>query len=765
MLSTISSSWTIALIVITFVFSAALLILDIWKIKASAESIVTANTLRGFNLVSIPSETFHPRLRNINAGITICTLLGLLGTFIGMSQGLSEINATDDKLIEGAKNLIGNMSFAFSTSLWGISASAALTIIQSLTHAKVKKRFKRLYEQIHSDPAELDRLVTPIELLARIERAQSPEAAREMSKVVHDMSLSVSLLTDAARGFNLDALGGQIAHSLEQSVMNHMKPPLENLAREVRDLRQSHENQREEMLRSVIDELNTRVFTPITGQISELATLLTRSDATTQSLVTAVKLTSDDLTRVSESIHQSLENMRSTQQETYTQLQRFVNFLHETLTNSNKILAKQHLAFQESSKQSAEMLTQVREDTRHMFEVVTQDLARSAASILLQAKTEVEEGLRAVPEMLAAVRVETQQQLTSFRDEYQRRLQTFMDEQRVALEQQRSAFEESSQRSAELLTQVREDSRVMLEEVTQRVVKSAVEILARARVEVEESLHAVPEMLTEVRVETQAQLSSFREAYQARLEEFMRQQNAALEAQRLASEETARGSAELLTQARAEVEQGLRAVPEMLSAIRVETQGHLTTFREEYQRHLTAFMEQQSAILNDVLGEQREALAGIVRDLQVVFEDEYTRRRALGEETSGHIQRVADTERLLSELSQALGAQAAVILPKIAEASQQVAEQMRSAYMQYQQLERVFSSSTAAFSSASVSFGEQVQRIVAGVQERQDQLFETQDRDLAVIFNHLVQVTEVLSLATREIQTAQQVLRYDQQEG
>ncbi|MBM4290712.1 MAG: hypothetical protein FJ138_04150, partial [Deltaproteobacteria bacterium] len=402
-----------------FVLSLIMSLRDLRYKNITPDEVINKSKLREFDLVALSGDLTYPRLTNINAGITICTLLGLLGTFIGMSKGLADINTSDEKLLEGAKNLIGNMSYAFETSLWGVSASALLTVVQSAVHYSVKNHFQKIYAAIHKDPKQTQRLITPIEMLARIERAQSPEVAREMSAVVLQMSASVDLLADAARGFNLDRLGAEIGRSLEQSVINHMSPPLERLASEVRDLRQSHENQREEMLRSVIDELNTRVFLPITGQIRDLATQLARSDETTQTLVSAVKITSDDLTRLSASIHDSLESMRETQQATYAELQKYANFLSDTLTKSNEILAKQHRAFEISAQRSAEMLEKVREDTHKMFEGFTHTLAREAAEILRQARIEVEQSLHVVPAMLTSVREETTMQLTQFRETYQ----------------------------------------------------------------------------------------------------------------------------------------------------------------------------------------------------------------------------------------------------------------------------------------------------------------------------------------------------------
>ncbi len=54
----------------------------------------------------------------------LLTSLGILGTFMGLSRGLSSLNFADSaQLVEGIPNLLEGMRFAFGTSVAGISCS------------------------------------------------------------------------------------------------------------------------------------------------------------------------------------------------------------------------------------------------------------------------------------------------------------------------------------------------------------------------------------------------------------------------------------------------------------------------------------------------------------------------------------------------------------------------------------------------------------------------------------------------------------------
>ena len=65
-------------------------------------------------------------IRYYNTIPSILTGLGILGTFLGLMMGLSQLDlgsSDPDKLREGITGLLGGATIAFSTSVWGIFSS------------------------------------------------------------------------------------------------------------------------------------------------------------------------------------------------------------------------------------------------------------------------------------------------------------------------------------------------------------------------------------------------------------------------------------------------------------------------------------------------------------------------------------------------------------------------------------------------------------------------------------------------------------------
>ena len=64
----------------------------------------------------------------------LLTSLGILGTFMGLSRGLSGLNfANANELVSGIPNLLSGMRFAFGTSVAGISCSLAFNMLNRVS--------------------------------------------------------------------------------------------------------------------------------------------------------------------------------------------------------------------------------------------------------------------------------------------------------------------------------------------------------------------------------------------------------------------------------------------------------------------------------------------------------------------------------------------------------------------------------------------------------------------------------------------------------
>lgn len=105
------------------------------------------------------SDFFNPKsllyeganLSLVSAGPNILTGLGVLGTFTGLTMGISDFDTdTADTIKASIQMLLSGMGSAFATSIWGMMLSLVLTYIE-------KSRLNRLSLSVHALNSLLDK--------------------------------------------------------------------------------------------------------------------------------------------------------------------------------------------------------------------------------------------------------------------------------------------------------------------------------------------------------------------------------------------------------------------------------------------------------------------------------------------------------------------------------------------------------------------------------------------------------------------------------
>ncbi|WP_292842829.1 MotA/TolQ/ExbB proton channel family protein [Nostoc sp. NMS8] len=107
---------------------------------------------RNFILIKYPSVLAHPIPRSsLRFVTTLCTAIGLLGTFYGIQQGLQGINlSTEDtkELITASKELLVGMKTAFSTSMMGLGSGSLFTLVLFACDSLRQKRRDSLRQKL-----------------------------------------------------------------------------------------------------------------------------------------------------------------------------------------------------------------------------------------------------------------------------------------------------------------------------------------------------------------------------------------------------------------------------------------------------------------------------------------------------------------------------------------------------------------------------------------------------------------------------------------
>ena len=297
---------------------------------------------------------------------TLCTSIGVLGTFYGIQQGLQGLNldiANSQQLMASSIELLKSMKTAFSTSLMGLGCGSLFTLVLFVTDLLRRQRRNGLRDKLDKlaifETAENDNqnLIQEIQQLRQsLTNQQSPSAeaiGEAVGKSIANKFTQLNQLTSEAIG---------------KAVGQQMHSRLRHISEEIKLIRELQENQGQRVLEQLIQDLRVEVIEPVADRLDESAEL-------TRQASQAVTNLHNELGGISQSLASSIETIQNFQQETLVELQNFANNLGQTLnqfqTDTTGVLERtgeeinraveqsivgmtaQREAFQESANQAA----------------------------------------------------------------------------------------------------------------------------------------------------------------------------------------------------------------------------------------------------------------------------------------------------------------------------------------------------------------------------------------------------------------------------
>lgn len=130
-------------------------------------------------------HAFAPRLvgnRLLHVAPTALTMLGLLGTFIGLTVGLRglDLSASAEELRGGIQTLVHGASLGFTASLWGVLMSLVVNVFERYQERRVVKKAQAVQARIDN----LFKMRSPEQSLSDI--ASSSHESKEALQVLHE---------------------------------------------------------------------------------------------------------------------------------------------------------------------------------------------------------------------------------------------------------------------------------------------------------------------------------------------------------------------------------------------------------------------------------------------------------------------------------------------------------------------------------------------------------------------------------------------------
>jgi hypothetical protein len=437
-----------------------------------------------FVLTKYPSILARPIPRSsLRFVTTLCTAIGVLGTFYGIQEGLQGIDLSSknsQQLMASSQNLLMGMKTAFSTSLMGLGSGSLFTLILFASETLRQQRRDSLRQKLKA-----------IAILETADNANQ-KAAESLSIVANKLtglnqlsaeSIGEAVGTAISRQFaGLNQLSSQaIGEALGQQMQLVIIPELQKMYQEQQKLREIQENQGQRVLEKLIQDLRIEVIEPIAVRLDESAELTKQASEAVQTL-------HRELGGISQSLVNSILTIQNFQKETLVELQGFADNLGQTLTQfqtdtkgvlqqtADEInravdqsivgMTSQRSAFEASAEQAAATFRGIREELQTalheraeveqqmlqgtrtgIIQILTQantafqqqsntleTVGNQASGLMNDARNNLLATLENIDSTLTATRQTVQDDLTKFREEYQANLQAFFQQQNDLLE-------------------------------------------------------------------------------------------------------------------------------------------------------------------------------------------------------------------------------------------------------------------------------------------------------------------------------------------
>lgn len=267
----------------------------------------------------------------------LLTSLGILGTFMGLSRGLSSLNFADSaQLVEGIPTLLEGMRFAFGTSVAGISCSIVFNMLNRISQG--------------SSYRAIDDFVTSFTQLA-----MSRPLDNDVQMIIQNQDRNFML-----QGIN-DTLVDRLAENVGRSITRAMTPVSDSMDRFIIGATRNQIDGVNRIVARFLDEMDRSMG----NQFSAMSAAM---DAVTQNQIQAARQTGETVS----SARGIVENARSLQEMTNHILDKFDTYM----SGINQV--REH--DENYEKRTADLLSRMEQENKDLS-VLISDLAGKISAL------------------------------------------------------------------------------------------------------------------------------------------------------------------------------------------------------------------------------------------------------------------------------------------------------------------------------------------------------------------------------------------------
>jgi len=420
----------------------------------------------------------------------LLTSIGVTGTFLGISLGLSDFNTANvgensAMLLHSAASLLDGMKTAFYTSLAGLFLSSVIMIVLKNSAKKIKTAQNSLSNMLAKYLIEITAVTYLKNIPQQADQTELLTAQVKSAEAMENLSSKFGAFIGDMKGMseslNGDSIADKISLAVSKTLTDDVTPVLKEFKTELELLRKIKEENQQELLQSLVSEIKTHLIEPVTEELAKTSAAVNASNVVSEKLNVNVE---NVLTKMSATV----ETIDQFQQSTMQKLQEFATSLQVILTS-----------FKDETKGTMQSITaQVENVLKQSIQGMDHQRTAFETSAIKASQSFVDMG-NSLDSALEKRSISEQQLFSNMED----RMQSLLDETKQSFSQQTDVLETTGLQASKLMIHARE--------------------------ELERGLGDIDTKITNMSSTVQSELESFRNQYQDNLSQFFTDQNNLME--------------------------------------------------------------------------------------------------------------------------------------------------------------------------------------------------------------------------------------------
>lgn len=566
----------------------------------------------------------------------LLTSIGITGTFLGITLGLSQFSMAGDSkaLLASAAELLEGMKTAFYTSLAGLSTSAVFMALMKYSSSSLVRAQQAFLQQIATQYFE----ASPVYYLKSMSNegqdslvAAQIRSAQAMVSISSGMTLAIEKLSSLSDSFNGTVIAEKISDALTGSIEQTMTPLLSDIKVELGTLRDIKEQSQKELVDLLITEMREQLITPVTLELDKTSAAVAKSNE-------IASLLNANVERVVTSTSETVATINEFQKETMLKLQAFAVSLKDILGS-----------FKEDTQGA---MSTIAAEVNGMLQSASSgmDAQRQAFEDSAERASTAFEGMKESLESALDDRQLAEQKMFG---QVTGRIDSLLGEISHAFESQATVIKQTGESASSLLRQAQVDF----------------------------------EMSVKQRRDEESALFS---QMQSRIGELVESSQSVFKEQAVTIKQIGVDASEVMASAKSELQQGLGDIDTKVKSMSDTVQRELEAFRIQYQQNLTAYFEKQNNLLDDSLSKQRNGLNEVVENFRKVFESEYQARHTLLQELTAQYQKLEASAATLERVAKAIGLNDAAKMAELQDAAQTMGREIAHLKKEYAAASKTF---------------------------------------------------------------------------